>query len=84
LQPTTAGLSGIENYTVLGAVSIVSVGVGGLATPLDYQSLLNKAKAIYGNKVSQVINVQVNSYEDKFLGFISISRKTEIAGIAVQ
>jgi hypothetical protein len=84
LQPTTAGSTGIEAYTVRGAVSIVSVGVGSLANPLSYQALLDKAKSIYGDKVSKVINVQVNSYEDKFLGLISISRKTEMAGIAVE
>jgi hypothetical protein len=84
LQPTSTASSGIENYTVLGAVSIISVGVGVLATPLQYNDLLNKAKSIYGSQVSQVINIQINSYEDKLFGFISISRKTEMAGIAVK
>jgi hypothetical protein len=85
LQPTTTASSGIENYTVLGAVSIVAVGVGALSTPLQYKDLLQKAQSTYGaDKVSKVINVQINSYEDKLFGFISISRKTEMAGIAVK
>jgi hypothetical protein len=84
LQPTTAGLNGIEEYTVLGAVSIVSVGAGPLSTPLQYKDLMAKAVLIYGNQVNRVINVQINSYEEKLFGFISISRRTEMAGIAVK
>jgi hypothetical protein len=86
LQPAQElGSGGIERYTVLGAVSIVSVGVGSLATPLSYDALFQKAKSIYGaDKVSRVIGIQINSYEDKLFGFISISRKTEMAGIAIQ
>jgi hypothetical protein len=86
LQPTQElGTSGIDNYTVLGVVSIVSVGVGTLATPLSYDALLKKAKNIYGeDKVGRVVGVQINSYEEKLFGFISVSRKTEMAGIALQ
>jgi hypothetical protein len=86
LQPSQEiGTDGINKYTVLGAVSIVSVGVGSLATPLSYDALFQKAQTIYGaGKVSQVIGIQINSYEDKLFGFISISRRTEMAGIAVQ
>jgi hypothetical protein len=84
LQPTSTESSGIENYTVLGAVSIIAVGVGPLSTPLQYADLLNKARSVYGDRVSKVINIQINSYEDKLFGFISVSRKTEMAGIAVQ
>jgi hypothetical protein len=84
LQPTSTESSGIKNYTILGAVSIVSVGAGSLATPMQYSDLLNKAKATYGDQVKEVINIQINSYEDKLLGFVSISRRTEMAGIAVK
>jgi hypothetical protein len=86
LQPTQElGTEGIDKYTVLGAVSIVSVGVGSVATPLNYDALLQKAQNIYGaDRVSRVIGIQINSYEDKLFGFISVSRKTEMAGIAVQ
>jgi hypothetical protein len=86
MQPTQQlGTEGIESYTVLGAVSIISVGVGAVATPLSYNALLTKAQNIYGaGKVSKVVGIQINSYEDKLFGFISVSRKTEMAGIAVQ
>jgi hypothetical protein len=86
MQPTQElGTEGMEKYTILGAVSIVAVGVGGLATPLSYSALPAKAQSIYGSdKVSKVIGVQVSSYEDKLFGLISISRRTEMAGIAVQ
>jgi hypothetical protein len=86
MQPTQElGTEGVEKYTILGAVSIVAVGVGALATPLSYSDLLTKAQNIYGaDKVSKVIGIQINSYEDKIFGFISISRRTEMAGIAIQ
>ena len=86
LQPTQEfGTDGIQKQIVLGAVSIVSVGVGRVATPLNYDALLKKAQDIYGaDRVSKVVGIQINSYEDKLFGFISISRSTEMAGIAVQ
>lgn len=84
LQPTSTASSGIENYAILGAVSIVAVGAGALSTPLQYDDLLAKAKTVYGDQVSKVINIQINSYEDKLFGFISVTRKTEMAGIAVK
>lgn len=84
LQPTVAGQTGVEEYTILGAVSIVAVGAGPLSTPLQYADLLKKARSVYGERVSKVINVQINSYEYKLFGFISVSRETHMAGLAVQ